>query len=440
MPEELQPSLERPIEASRPMLPVPGFWSRALALGIDVALLTLVFYYLAKYAFAPLHPYRAWTDLAAGLAAFAYFLVGSSRLTSGQTVGKKIVGIRVVSLDGADLDARQTILRALLIQVIIMAYFYLPHCLFFLGYVLPAQILFAVRGIRLPSTSFFVIVVTMILGYLSLAYTLANAVFCGLGPKKRSLHDLMAGTAVVRAGEESRGIEFAGAWDDLAEAKRKAATWPSVIIAGIVLILLVVTIVKAAPEIPKGLEPLKAAREDFDLPGFHVADMVGPSEETHRRYLEAVKKYEERMTSSAQTATDDGGAGTGARSAQRLEPLTTETLHFAMNGRKFVFVLECDEVLTSESLVADPRYADLARRLPALAAQLSSRFFKNEAGLAAPYTDIQIEFIESLPLYLYSSVRGVWRDVLPVAQGESSVDQVQTSHEQRRNDQRPPSP
>ncbi|MEK8127236.1 RDD family protein [Paenibacillus filicis] len=68
-----------------------GFWIRAVAFVIDLALLSLISYLYGKLGLQPL-------PVIANLGLSLYFLLLTGLF--GQTLGKRIVGIRVVRADG----------------------------------------------------------------------------------------------------------------------------------------------------------------------------------------------------------------------------------------------------------------------------------------------------------------------------------------------------
>jgi uncharacterized RDD family membrane protein YckC/soluble cytochrome b562 len=406
MPEDLQPQLSPDAASSkspRPTLPVPGFWPRAVALVIDVGLLTVVSYYVARYGYEALYPARMTCQVLAAMIAFAYFWVCSTSATNGQTLGKKILGLRTVSVSGKPTAPGLMAVRALAIQAIIFAYVAMP-------------ILRALRSTDLlfPLTvSWFVAVVALAHG--AAAFAAADAVFCGLHPRKRSLHDLLARTAVLRAGSEEEGLAFVRDWDDACEAKLRLARWPAAAIAAVMMALLIQIVVQGLPlvrEQGRALDPARQALRDVE--SIRLLALRGPSEEDHAKFQEEYRKFMEFVESNKEKRDQLVQAGR-LQEAKRYEAPTTETLRFVYDGRKFHLVFDCAERFTSETLARDPRCEELAKRLPGLAEDLSARFFTNDKGKPAPYTGIQVEFIEILPLYLYNKPRLVWRDVLPVA-------------------------
>ena len=430
MPEELQPSLEKPLE--KPRLPVAGFWIRAGAIIVDIALLSVIFSYVAKSAYIPLYPYRWWCEVGAALVTFLYFWIGSSALMDGQTLGKMLFSIRVVSMDGGKLSLGQSALRGLIVQLFILAYLFLPQFMQIIGFDILTGFVSFSQGILLPVSSPPAVIGLYILGHLAMTYSLAASVFCAAGPKKQSLHDLVVRTSVVRTGDEKRGVEFVGNWDSNDRAKRKAASYSAIMIAIIILFLLILGLTKASVAFKKNLSPQQTASRELDSSAFHLAYLHGPSEEDYKRfqdYLEARKKREARSADERSTS-----SATATQQSTPLPPLTTQTLQFPP-GRRFQFIFDCRETFTSQSLVADPRFVDLRRKLPLLAERLSKENFKDDSGRPAPYTAIQIEFIETLPLYLYSGIRIVHSDLIPIAGHIVDAAGRQGENEQRRKQQ-----
>lgn len=88
-------------------LPKVGFWMRLLAYIIDAIVLGIVGSILS----AILDPSVAYV---AGLVVWVAYLIGTSSAFNGATLGKKILGMRVVTVDGAVPDVKTLVLRYLL--------------------------------------------------------------------------------------------------------------------------------------------------------------------------------------------------------------------------------------------------------------------------------------------------------------------------------------
>jgi uncharacterized RDD family membrane protein YckC len=101
-----------------PMPPPAGFWRRALAVGLD-GLFIMAFLFVANVASRMLwgdSGLRTRAYIAASAALFVAFPVVYTVLFHwlwGQTMGKMLIGARVVTLDGGSLTRRRSILRAL---------------------------------------------------------------------------------------------------------------------------------------------------------------------------------------------------------------------------------------------------------------------------------------------------------------------------------------
>jgi uncharacterized RDD family membrane protein YckC len=141
-----------------PVAPPPvrpaGFWIRAAAALVDFAIFGLVelsLERLATWIWGPVADDAAPLRLTVGLFAFLFTLAYTTVLHAwgGQTIGKLVVGVWVVAADGGPLPAGAALLR----------YF-----------------------------AYYVSLLTLTLGF----------VIAGLRPDKRALHDLIAGSRVVR--------------------------------------------------------------------------------------------------------------------------------------------------------------------------------------------------------------------------------------------------
>jgi uncharacterized RDD family membrane protein YckC len=138
-----------------PLSPRPaGFWIRAVALGIDLVVFALVQASFEAMATAMVGPEVDGVESAHTTVPLFTLLFTAAYTTvlhavAGQTIGKSLVGIRVVSVDGGPLTAGPAFLRYL---------------------------------------SYFVSLVPLGFGY----------VVAGLRGDKRALHDLIAGSRVER--------------------------------------------------------------------------------------------------------------------------------------------------------------------------------------------------------------------------------------------------
>jgi uncharacterized RDD family membrane protein YckC len=109
-------------------LPLAGPVSRLLALWVDLAIVMVAGAMLQKLV-AVLAVYSA--DAAQGLATVLYFVISllygilSEWLWQGQTVGKRMLGIRVMDRDGLPMHVSQIVVRNLLRPVDMLPAFYL---------------------------------------------------------------------------------------------------------------------------------------------------------------------------------------------------------------------------------------------------------------------------------------------------------------------------
>lgn len=164
-----------------PVLPPPipgfaGFWRRLAAFVVDALLLGGVGLLLGWLAFDALAALGGWGRLVGFALAWPYFGLMNSRIAGGRTVGKRLLGLRTVGLDGTLLSPARGLLRGALVAV--------PW--------------FLNNAVADPD----------LLLLLPLVMVLCLLVFgLGLGllyllvfnrPSRRSLHDWAAGSVVVR--------------------------------------------------------------------------------------------------------------------------------------------------------------------------------------------------------------------------------------------------
>ncbi|MEO6277986.1 RDD family protein [Roseateles sp.] len=156
--------------------PFAGFWRRLAAFVVDTLLLGGVGLLLGWLAFDALAALGGWGRVVGFALAWPYFGLMNSRLAGGQTVGKRLLGLRTVGLNGALLSPARGLVRGAVVAV--------PW--------------FLNNAVADPA----------LLEWLPLVMLLTLLVFgLGLGlvyllvfnrPSRRSLHDWAAGSVVVR--------------------------------------------------------------------------------------------------------------------------------------------------------------------------------------------------------------------------------------------------
>lgn len=92
---------------------IAGFWRRIGAFMVDCLVLGLVGLTIGKVFFAELIALGPWGRLVGFCLALLYFGLLNSQLTGGQTLGKRIAGVKVVGKDGAPLPIMTSFLRYL---------------------------------------------------------------------------------------------------------------------------------------------------------------------------------------------------------------------------------------------------------------------------------------------------------------------------------------
>ncbi|HNY29035.1 MAG TPA: RDD family protein [Candidatus Sumerlaeota bacterium] len=408
--KELNPALKPPrleaesnsIEVRQPAQSLPGFWARAGAFALDAGLLTLFDYLLARQAYAWLYPMRWGAQVLAFLLVYVYFWIGSSRLMNGQTVGKHILELRTVGLDGQPLGWGAAARRAVGVFLIVGAY------AVGLGWSTGRDF---VHFSEYGKGTF---LVTVGFGMVTMAYALANAVFCALHPHKRSLHDLASGALVVRAGEVERGVAFVAEREEWHATRVKLAIYPAVTLALLVGFLLGSQAWEAWPKLDALFAPMPRVREALTVAGLRPLQILGPSREDHERFRAYLKEGEARRQERLAAGDLEG--------ARRFERPTSATLELYPDGTCFVFSLVAETAFaTTESLVTSPAYLDVKRRAPGLARELSAEFFRSPDGLPNPYNRILVQVYEVLPLFLYTENRLRWREVVPVGEATSAT-------------------
>jgi len=170
-----------------------GFWRRVAAFLVDALLLGLVGWVIGAVFFDQLVRLGPWGRALGFVVALAYFVPQESRHGGGQSVGKRMLGIRVVNAAGLPLDTRRTLLR--------FAVFGVPY--FLNGAVLPMALSTFLAGLPLALVAFGAM--------LALAYLLIFN-----RRTRQSLHDLASGAFVVRVagipGDQASAVPAARMW------------------------------------------------------------------------------------------------------------------------------------------------------------------------------------------------------------------------------------
>ena len=175
---------------SVPAPAIAGFWRRLVALAIDLFLLGVAGMILGGLLFDRLARMGDAARLLGFAIALAYFGFGNSRLLDGQTVGKMLLGLRVIDLRGRLLSLPRSALRYVALGVPFFA-----------------------NGVSVDPR----LAMSPVVGEL-----LALVVFGGMAAivylyvfnrrTRQSLHDLAAGSLVVRAEPQERMPAFTPLW------------------------------------------------------------------------------------------------------------------------------------------------------------------------------------------------------------------------------------
>ena len=168
-----------PVDTVTPAAPFAGFWRRVAAFLVDGFALSLIGYALATVLSDTFVQLGAWGRCVGFLVALAYFVPQES--ADGQSIGKRLLGIRVVDAQGRALSPARSVVRFVVFGV--------PY--FLNGALLPMTAVVFAGG--------FPVAVLALGGMLALAYLLVFN-----RRTRQSLHDLAVGAFVVRVGEGAR--------------------------------------------------------------------------------------------------------------------------------------------------------------------------------------------------------------------------------------------
>ena len=168
---------------------VAGFWRRVLAFGIDAIVLSAPAFLLGFVLFDVFASFGSWGRLIGFFIALGYLGVLNSSLGGGQTIGKRAAAIRVVDVRGQPVGLVRSFART---AILIGPYF--------------------LNG-ALHTPALLLSWVGVAAGFVVFGLGLSNLYLLIFNRRtRRGLHDLLAGTRVVRSGPET----------DVAPA----ATWP----------------------------------------------------------------------------------------------------------------------------------------------------------------------------------------------------------------------
>jgi uncharacterized RDD family membrane protein YckC len=160
---------------------VAGFWIRLAADALDAVVLFVVGWLLSlplRAVFEQLGERAVFVGLAISM---AYTGILQSRFGGGRTLGKKLLGLRVVRLDGSLMSLDRSLVRYALMGLLV----YQGAVAYALVGLLPFLALASVQ--------------TVVGGVASVLF-LGCVVVVPFHPLKRGLHDLLAGTIVIRGG------------------------------------------------------------------------------------------------------------------------------------------------------------------------------------------------------------------------------------------------
>lgn len=172
-----------------PVAPVAGFRRRVGALLFDFLTLYALFFAVGFVAGGPLLQLGHWSSTLAAIVVLLYFALATGPVGKGRTIGKFLVGIRVVGYDGQTPSLGRALVRtALLYPGILVAFFVGP-------FVFDAD---TYRGLVFQS---------MAAGYLTFAHFVGTAIAIMFNPFKQGMHDFLSRTLVQPAALPTTSFE-----------------------------------------------------------------------------------------------------------------------------------------------------------------------------------------------------------------------------------------
>ena len=170
-----------PLEAAD-TAPFAGFWRRVAAFLVDGVILGLVGYGSGLVLFDAFVAMGPWGRVVGFGVALAYFVAQESGRGGGQSLGKRLLRIRVVDAQGRPLGLARSVAR--------FTVFGVPY--FLNGAALPMGVMTFAAGVPVAAV--------VLGGVLALAYLLVFN-----RRTRQSLHDLAVGAFVVRVRADARG-------------------------------------------------------------------------------------------------------------------------------------------------------------------------------------------------------------------------------------------
>ncbi|MBX7149658.1 RDD family protein [bacterium] len=175
------------IENTEPAIPLKkpfvGIWIRILSDFLDIFLLSVLAFavtFVFRDHFEKLGEKGVWVGL---LITFFYTSLLHSSLGNGQTLSKRILKIQVLDLDGKPLNLNKSFLRSLVMVTMVYG----------------DNIIAAFGILNYPTFQMIWLLIDIIL-------IIGVFLLTALHPLKRGIHDLIAGSIVVRVNQYNEGI------------------------------------------------------------------------------------------------------------------------------------------------------------------------------------------------------------------------------------------
>lgn len=167
-----QPTSNEQTESPNPKPYIAGFWRRFFALFIDSLFISLFSFIIASFLKNPIYEHPIIFGFIGYALVVAYFGILNSNVCHGQTIGKKVLNIKVLDLDHQFIDIKISILRA--------SVCFAPICLFNITDFLQPYIFSTAIGL-----------------ILALIYMVTFYLFVFNSKSRRTLHDFLFNTIVV---------------------------------------------------------------------------------------------------------------------------------------------------------------------------------------------------------------------------------------------------